>query len=324
MLYLIALLPPILFILALLWMDSFSLVKKWVLAWSFIMGSLAVALAYATITGIVKLSFSADISGPIVEECFKALGIVLLVRLRRCAFFIDAAIYGAAIGAGFSFVENIVYVYLNTDMMVGTAIVRGLGTAIMHCGCVISTAVILSWLANQKRIAHYFYPLAVAPAIILHLLYNTLHLAPMLLLLVTIVGIVTWTFLLFTYNEKLISRWMEDEMYAEVKMISAMKKGKFSDSKAGQYMMSIKEQFSSECFLDMFCYVRLYYELSLESKTNMIRAEAGLPIQKNEETSAKVAEFNTLKHQIGKTAQIAISPIVHPSRLTDWKIGSMS
>ena len=331
MLYLIALLPPILFILVLLWLDSFSLVKKGVLILSFSFGIISVPIAFFIIKGLALIAPNAGTIGdPIIEEVIKGVWILVLLKYRRCAFFIDAALYGAAIGAGFSFLENILYIYFNTDIVVGTALVRGLGTAIMHCGGVISTAVIMSWIANKKKSPYAFFPLALVPAMALHILYNLNNaaaqplLSPMLLLFVTLLTVSIWTIVLFSYNEKSIGNWIEGELSAEVQMLAALKKGTFSNSKAGQYMLSVKEQFKPECFFDMFCYVRLYYELSLASKTNMMRAEAGFPIVKDKETSDKVHEFNVLKKQIGATAQMALSPIVKQSRLNEWKIDSLS
>lgn len=322
MLYFISILPPLLFILILMWLDSFSLVRKNILMWSFLMGMIAVPLCYIIIKMFTDDS-TEEMAAPVIEEMLKGLGILLLVKMRRCAFFIDAALYGAAIGAGFSFIENIVYIFYNSDMMIGTAIVRGIGTAIMHCGCVISTAVIISWLANRKKETILYFIPAMIPAALLHTIYNSLTLPPMLLLLATIFAVSIWTVILFVYNEKSIGKWMEKELFAEVSMLAALKQGKFSDSKAGQYMISVKEQFAPECFFDMLCYVRLYYELSLICKANMIKAEAGFPIIKDKDTSDKVIEFNTLKKRIGKTAQFTLSPIVKPNRLTDWKIESL-
>src|SRR5574344_2744701 len=152
MLYLIALLPPILFILVLLWLDSFSLVKKGVLLSSFGFGIISVPISFFIIKGFAIIAPNAGIIGdPIIEEIIKGTWILVLLKHRRCAFFIDAAIYGAAIGAGFSFMENIVYIYYNPDMLLGTMLIRGFGTAIMHCGCVISTATLLSWYAGSKN-----------------------------------------------------------------------------------------------------------------------------------------------------------------------------
>lgn len=331
MLYFIALLPPILFILILLWLDSFSLVKKGVLLSSFVFGIISVPLAYFIIKGFAICAPNAGTIGdPIIEEIIKGMWILVLLKYRRCAFFIDAALYGAAIGAGFSFLENILYIYFNPDIVVGTALVRGLGTAIMHCGGVISTAVIMSWISNKQKSPYALFPLAIIPAMVLHIFYNLNIVAakpllsPMLLLLFTLLSVTIWTIALFSYNEKSIGNWIESELSAEVEMLAALKKGTFSNSKAGQYMMSVKEQFKPECFFDMFCYVRLYYELSLASKTNMMRAEAGFPVVKNKENSDKVQEFNTLKKQIGATAQMALSPIVRQSRLNEWKIDSMA
>ena len=124
MLYLITLLPPLFFLIILLWLDSFSLVKKKILLLAFGWGIVA---ALASVPGnrlFGEICPIPLIVAPIVEEFMKGLGILFIIKMRRSAFFIDAAIYGAAIGAGFSFLENIFYVRAIPDMLVGTAILR--------------------------------------------------------------------------------------------------------------------------------------------------------------------------------------------------------
>ena len=69
---------------------------------------------------------------PWIEEALKAAAIILLFRLNRIGYKLDAIISGFAIGAGFSVVENIFYLTIFPDYATGTWLVRGFGTAIMH------------------------------------------------------------------------------------------------------------------------------------------------------------------------------------------------
>ena len=52
--------------------------------------------------------------------------------MNRIGYKLDAVISGFAIGAGFSVVENILYLTIFPDYGAGTWLVRGLGTAVMH------------------------------------------------------------------------------------------------------------------------------------------------------------------------------------------------
>jgi RsiW-degrading membrane proteinase PrsW (M82 family) len=71
---------------------------------------------------------------PIVEELLKALVIVWLIHANRIGFLVDAAIFGFAVGTGFALVENVYFLEIAKDAGIGTWIVRGFGTAIMHGG----------------------------------------------------------------------------------------------------------------------------------------------------------------------------------------------
>ena len=83
--------------------------------------------------GIDLTLFSRDLS-PIVEETLKGLVIVGLIRAHRIGFLVDAAIFGFAVGTGFALVENVYFLEIVKDAGIGTWIVRGFGTAIMHGG----------------------------------------------------------------------------------------------------------------------------------------------------------------------------------------------
>lgn len=60
--------------------------------------------------------FGAVIQAPVVEEGFKALGLLLVFWMGRRAFDgpVDGVVYGAMIGAGFAFTENIQYFAIST------------------------------------------------------------------------------------------------------------------------------------------------------------------------------------------------------------------
>ncbi len=322
-LYIVSLLPVIIFILALIWLDSFSLLKKRYLILAFFWGGICVVISYFCGGWISKFIPIKLLVAPIFEEFLKGLFVLFLIKSNRSAFFIDALIYGVAVGAGFAFFENIKYVSSLSDMSLGTAIIRGVGTAIMHCGAVAGTAAILSWTSLRTHHTLRYYILALIPAMILHSLYNALLLPPYLSLVIIVVGVTMWIIILIFHNENSIGKWLEVEMVSEVELLKIMQKGEFTDSRMGKYMMTIREQFSPEIFLDMYCYIRVYLELSLLCKRNMMLAEVGMNIPKDDTINQKIKEFKALKKQIGKTGELALAPIIKQDRLLKWKIKSM-
>lgn len=84
------------------------------LAWGAV-ASVALALMVDLVVGVLlprmPEALSAVVQAPIVEEIAKGAGVLLLVVAARRAFDgpVDGVVYGALIGAGFAFTENILY-----------------------------------------------------------------------------------------------------------------------------------------------------------------------------------------------------------------------
>ncbi|MBK6982075.1 MAG: PrsW family intramembrane metalloprotease [Betaproteobacteria bacterium] len=76
---------------------------------------------------------------------------VALILAHRVGFLVDAAIFGFAVGAGFAAVENLHYLGLAPDAGMGTWIVRGFGTAIMHGGATAIFAVMGLAMRDRSR-----------------------------------------------------------------------------------------------------------------------------------------------------------------------------
>ncbi|WP_372467023.1 PrsW family intramembrane metalloprotease [Microbacterium maritypicum] len=73
--------------------------------------SLLVDVGLTILLGITSDAFTAVVQAPIVEEFWKGLGVFLIFLLARRAFDgpVDGVVYGALVGAGFAFTENIQY-----------------------------------------------------------------------------------------------------------------------------------------------------------------------------------------------------------------------
>lgn len=73
--------------------------------------TLLVDIALTVLVGMRSDFFSSVIQAPVVEEIMKGLGIFLIFLVARRAFDgpVDGVVYGALVGAGFAFTENIQY-----------------------------------------------------------------------------------------------------------------------------------------------------------------------------------------------------------------------
>ena len=135
----VGLLPVLIFIVALLWMDSYKLVRlKTVLAVIAVGGLTAWAALH--LNGLLIGALSLELReysryvAPLMEETLKAMVIVSLFRSSRIGFLVDAAIMGFAVGTGFALVENLFYLQNLGSANMAVWLVRGFGTAIMHGG----------------------------------------------------------------------------------------------------------------------------------------------------------------------------------------------
>ncbi|GAB3599824.1 PrsW family intramembrane metalloprotease [Microbacterium tumbae] len=101
--------------------------------------TLLVGVGIESAAGPIPLELSAVIQAPIVEEFFKGVGVFLIFLIARRTFDgpIDGIVYGALVGAGFAFTENIQYFALSLldgggEQLTVTFVLRGLMSPFAH------------------------------------------------------------------------------------------------------------------------------------------------------------------------------------------------
>ena len=312
--YLLSLLPIALYLLILRALDSFSLAK-----WKLLLACMAFGLLCGV--GMFMFTRAVDVPSPVVpvlEEALKSLAVLFLIIRKKVRFLHEALIYGAAAGAGFSLLENLAYLYFQPGMMAGTAVVRGFGCAILHMGCTSLAGTVLLLMKNVMPRLPISATLSVIPSILIHLAYNLAQennvANPLLLMCFAVVVFLSLFIILFGYGEKRIYKWMDHSLTVDIQTLSAIRSGNFASTRAGQYMMAIKEQFKPECFFDMVCYVQLSLDLKIEKQSYMLLCQVGYEGEAMgktlEEHVAKKTELNALKKRIGKTGMMVLAPLV--------------
>jgi len=232
---------------------------------------------------------------------------------------VDGAIYGFAVGAGFALVENIYFLYEINSNNVALWIVRGFGTAIMHGGTTSILAIIIMRAIDKQHTLLLPSLIGLISAIIIHSLYNHFILPPVVTMLFILSIVTVIEIIIFRSSEKSLRKWLELEFDSEVKLLSMIRKGKFIDTRSGEYLMTIKNRFSGLVVVDLFAYISLYLELSIRAKSKLMLHEAGLDVPRDEEISLKLDELKSLEKNIGITGLLAISPILRISRKNLWK-----
>ena len=323
------LLPVLLFLICLFLLDSFKLVKVGLLLLCLLWGILSAGISYYAntfLSGYLSLSFEilSRYFAPVTEEIIKIAVILLLIRRKLIGFMIDAAIYGFAVGTGFALVENLYYfIQLGEGFHPVLAIVRGFGTAIMHGGTVAICAIIM--IEGIHKVNHLLRAAlpGIAVAILIHASFNQFMLHPILqtLLILTLLPLVFYFVLM--RNIRQLQNWLEVEFSNEVDMLRMIRIGRFRDTKAGNYLASLRDHFPPGVVVDMYCFCSLYLELSIKAKRNIMLRENGFSPIIEADINDKLKEIKQLRKQIGKSGELALQPLVRMSYKELWKLNQL-
>lgn len=322
----IGLLPVVLFLVYLVYMDSYKLVKlRSVLAVIFAGGLTAMAAMY--LNGWLIQAMAMDISSysrylsPLLEEALKALVVIYLFRTSRIGFLVDSAIMGFAVGAGFALVENYHYLQAYSSANFVVWIVRGFGTAIMHGGVAALFAMLSQVLTErQMKINPLFYLPGLLAAAFLHSVFNHFLVAPVLQTIGTLLVLPPLLALVFERSATALHDWLELDFDADARLISMITSGEFSETKIGRYLGDLRDKFEGPVVADMLCYLRVYTELAIRAKAALIARENGLEIPVGERTRANFEELKYLEKSIGKTGCLAMKPFLLLERKDLWQM----
>ncbi|MGE5499001.1 MAG: PrsW family glutamic-type intramembrane protease [Syntrophothermus sp.] len=326
---LISALPVLLFLFFLVYMDTFKLIKKSILAAAMLWGAAAAVGSYFVsllLSGAIKMGpgYYSGIIAPFIEEALKIALIIYLIKRNRLGFAIDGAIAGFASGTGFALIENLFYLnQLPTDNMF-LWVVRGFGTAVMHGGtAAVFAIIVLSGNENEKRLGKWLRGFALAAFI--HAFYNQFIISPLYSSLLVILILPVLIIYIFDRGERSLRNWMELELDSEIKLMLMIRKGEFAATRPGKYILSIKDRFSKEVTFDMLCYIKLYIELSIKAKSILMLNESGLSVERgNDGAAEKLDELKQLEKNIGRAGIYAIAPVLRMNRKDLWKLNMLS
>lgn len=329
MAFIFGFLPVVLFLGCLFLLDSFKLVKIRLLILCLVWGILSAGLSYL-VNSIVSENFNIGFDAfsrwvaPFIEELLKVMLIFFLLSRKQIGFMIDAAIYGFAIGAGFALAENMYYIIsLGEQFDIALSIVRGFGTAIMHGGTVaVFSMLLIEEMQRTNKLFSSALP-GLIIAIVLHSAFNQFMLNPLLQALLIITVLPVAFYIVFARSTKNLQQWLELEFSNEVEMLRMIRVGRFTETKSGKYLASLKNHFSPEIVVDMYCFISLYIELSIKAKRNLMLKETGFDIIIEEDIAGKLTELRHVRKNIGKAGEMALLPLVRISYRELWKLNQL-
>ena len=324
---LVSLIPVFLFLFMLLYLDSLKLVRKSLLSVCLLWGLASSAISFFLNTWLFEHlnvgfdSYSGFIA-PFVEELLKCGMLWLLIKRNKIGFMIDGAIYGFSIGAAFSFAENIFYLvhYAGDGANIMICITRGFGTAIMHGGTPAIFGILCMSALNRRSNFGLATGSGLLAAIAIHGIFNQFLVSPLISTVIIIFVVPLSIILIFGSNEKSIRNWLELEFDSEVSILRMIRKGQFSQTKTGSYLVSLKAHFPGTVVLDMYCFISLYLELSMKAKSMIMLQENDLKVPSDPELPMKLRELKSLRKNIGRGGCLAIAPVLRMNRKDLWKL----
>jgi len=322
----IGVLPVLCFLAALLFLDSYKLVRLRRVVAVIAMGCVAaVACYFANRIAIDRLGLDFDdysrYGAPLLEEAVKGAVILILIRTHRIGFLVDASVFGFAVGAGFAMIENLYYLDTLADAHIAVWIVRGFGTAFLHGGLQAIFAAMV--LANTDRRGAMDFRAVVPPlavVVLLHSAFNHFVLPPIwqtLLVMLSLPPLMLWV---FARSERAVEGWVGVGFDADRELLELLDSGTFSISPAGQYLDALRERFSGVVVADLLCYLRLHVELALRAKGVLMMRENGIEVVADIQTREKFEEMRYLERSVGPTALRTLQPLLHMSRRDLWQL----
>ena len=327
--YLLTAVPLALFIVYLLVMDSFKL-TRWSTLISSIAGGMLMYLLSWLICRIPAIGGSKLLIS-IIEELSKGAILYILIARRKVGLLGDATIYGSAIGAGFGLLSNCFHLHhlLHEGALNGWhTVFLGCEAAVMHIGCTSLLAMALMMVhqgkfGDSRKTKITGTVIAFLVTIVVHYVHLLWPFNPLILTALLVAYYFISKRSLFKKNEKFVHDWLDEGINNEIVLLGAVRRGEFSTTKAGEYMLSLKENFEPETFFDMVCYIQNYLELSIAAKSNLMLKEAGMDPKHDPTNKARIQEMQALRNNIGPTGEQAVRPIVDRNQVNTWAVRNL-
>jgi protease PrsW len=322
----LSILPVVVFLLTLTVMDSYKLVPRSLLTAALVYGAISALLALAINSYFLPgytygLQSYTRYLAPLIEETCKCGMLVWLLRTSRVGFLVDAAVYGFAIGTGFALVENLYYLTALESANPLLWIVRGFGTAVIHGGSMALFGITARHLMDRQRHSFGFVVLGGwIVAVCIHSVFNHFALPPVWNTLVVMVLLPVILYAAFRCSEEQTRNWLGQGMDLDLALLESLSSDDLPSTPVGQFLTAIRDHFAPEVMVDMFCYLRLYAELSISAKGTLMLKESGVTLERDEEIIAKLEELKTLESNIGPTGKLALGPFLHNTTRDLWQL----
>jgi RsiW-degrading membrane proteinase PrsW (M82 family) len=332
----VALIPVLVLLAIFVWLDVFALMSRTEILSLLLFGGTAAFVVYP-ISGRLIDTLPIGFSGysryvaPWIEEAAKAIVIVLLFRLNRIGYKIDAVISGFAIGAGFSVVENVIYLTAFPNYGTGTWLVRGLGTAVMHGTTLAFLAAIAHQLAERETRESagdfdfnllWFLP-GYLIAVAIHTAFNHFPDRPLIAMLGAIVLAPIAVMAIFQFGTAEAERWLAAEEAQHKAQLQLLRAGEWPDSAAGRKIAAFSDRLDRESANRVRRYWELQAWLVVEAEETMLEQAESKVEYDPEQVRAAFAEVQGLRRALGRSTFAALKALLPFSRNDYWEVSEL-
>jgi RsiW-degrading membrane proteinase PrsW (M82 family) len=332
----LALVPVLVLLAVFVWLDAFKLMSFGEVVLLLVAGGIGAGIAWpiaGRFLDTLPIGFSSysRFVAPWIEGAIKCAIMILLFRLNRIGYKLDAVISGFAIGAGFSVVENIIYLIRFPDYGTGTWLVRGVGTAVMHGTTLAILAAIAHELAEREtREAAgdfdfrlwWFLP-GYLIAVALHTAFNQFPERPLVAMLGAIIFAPVALIGIFYFGTAEAERWLLAERAEHRSQIETLRAGRWPDSAAGRKIAALADRLGPDAAVRIRRYWELQAWLVAEAEETMVEEAAGDAQFDAAEIRATLAELAGLKRALGRSTFTAVNALLPFSRNDYWEVSEL-
>jgi RsiW-degrading membrane proteinase PrsW (M82 family) len=332
----LALVPVLVLLTLFVWLDAFKLMSFGEILVLLMLGGLAALAAYPISGRMIDtlpigFNFYSRYIAPWIEEGLKAIVMIALFRMNRIGYKLDAVVSGFAIGAGFSVVENILYLTIFPDYGAGTWLVRGLGTAVMHGTTLALLAAIVHELAEREsREAAgdfnfnllWFLP-GYLVAVAIHTAFNQFPDRPLLAMMGAAVLAPIALMAIFHFGTVEAERWLAAEAAQHQAQLDALRAGNWPDSPNGRKISALTDRLGAEGAKRVRRYWELQAWLVLEAEQALMEEAAGDATIDKAQVRSALAEQDGLKRALGKSTFSALKALLPFSRNDYWEVAEL-
>jgi len=332
----LALVPVLILLLIFVSFDAFKLMSLKEIAALLALGGLGAIISYPVsgrLLDVLPIGFSnySRFYAPWIEEAIKAAIIIGLFRYNKIGFKLDAVITGFAVGAGFSVIENIIYLIRMPEYGASTWLVRGLGTAVMHGTTLAILATIAHEFAERETRGKagdfdfnlwWFVP-GYLIAVALHTLFNQFPGQPLLAMLGASLFAPIAILAIFQFGTAEAQKWLEIEYAEHRAQFEALQAGRWPDSDSGRRVASFAARLNDQAAANVRRFWELQAWLVLQAEETLLEEVAGEANYDPDAIRKAFGEREMIEGDLGRVIVRALDGLLPFSKNDYWELSEL-